>query len=245
MNQEEFAKQVEQDHKQNTFSTFIKEIVYGGTDGIVTTFAVIAGFSGANIGDAALNLSIISVLLFGLANLIADGAAMGLGNYLSIRSSQKLYEHHYNKEVKETKLNTSFEIKETEYILKEQGFEENDAITMTHIMSKNEEFWVKFMLQHECDIEDPSNEAPLYNGLATFLSFVFFGFMPLIPYFYNSPIKETFIYASFCTLIALIMLGILRAIITKENIFRSIIETILVGGTAASLAYLVGYLFKG
>ena len=100
MNQEEFAKHIEEDHKKNTFSSFIKEIVYGGTDGIVTTFAVIAGVSGANIGDASLNLSIVSVLLFGLANLIADGAAMGLGNYLSIRSSQKLYEHHYQKEIK-------------------------------------------------------------------------------------------------------------------------------------------------
>ena len=67
------------------FSGSIKEIVYGGNDGIVTTFAVIAGFTGAySSTNTTLNLSMLSVLLFGLANLFADGEAMGLGSFLSL-----------------------------------------------------------------------------------------------------------------------------------------------------------------
>ncbi|RAP31599.1 GMP synthase [Candidatus Marinamargulisbacteria bacterium SCGC AG-343-D04] len=245
MNQEEFEKHLKEEHQNNSFSTYIKEIVYGGNDGIVTTFAVIAGFSGANIGSESLNLSIVIVLLFGLANLIADGAAMGLGNFLAIRSSQKLYQYNYDKELNETKKHKNFEIKETEYLFKKQGFTTQDSQLLTKIVSKNTDFWVKFMVQHECEIEDSTKESPLYNGLATFLSFIFFGFIPLIPYFFMSSINETFITASLFTCFALILLGMLRAVITKEKMWISVLETILIGGTAACLAYFVGYLFKG
>ena len=88
MDKESFENHLKDDHHMGALTTHLKEVVYGGNDGIVTTFAVVAGFSGANLGDHALNLSIIAVLLFGLANLIADGAAMGLGNYLSVRSEK-------------------------------------------------------------------------------------------------------------------------------------------------------------
>ena len=87
------------------FSGSIKEIVYGGNDGIVTTFAVIAGFTGAySSTNTTLNLSMLSVLLFGLANLFADGAAMGLGSFLSLRAEKSVY--HDFKETGAMKSNT-------------------------------------------------------------------------------------------------------------------------------------------
>ena len=90
MNKDEFDLHIKNEHQSSPLATYIEECIYGGNDGIVTTFAVVAGFSGASLGDHTLNISIISVLLFGLANLIADGAAMGLGNYLSIKTSSNV-----------------------------------------------------------------------------------------------------------------------------------------------------------
>ena len=240
-----FENHLKQEHKTTYLSEYLEEFVYGGIDGIITTFAVVSGFSGANATESGLNLSLMTVLLFGLANLIADGAAMGLGNFLSIRSSQKLYQNNYDKELIETKKNTEFEIKETEYLFEKQGFTPKDSQLLTKIISKNTDYWVRFMVQYECELEDSRNENPLYNGLATFLSFVFFGFIPLIPYFFMSSIQETFVIASLFTCFALTLLGILRAVITKEKMLVSILETILIGGTAACLAYFVGHLFKG
>lgn len=68
-----------------TIKRYLGEITYGGNDGIVTTFAVVSGFSGAALlnGNDNVNLSIGLVVLFGLANLFADGLSMGIGNYLS------------------------------------------------------------------------------------------------------------------------------------------------------------------
>ena len=76
----------------DVFSEYFKEVIYGGIDGIVTTFAVVAGFAGASLSsDNAVQISFLIVLLFGLANLFADAASMGLGNFLSVRSEKDLY----------------------------------------------------------------------------------------------------------------------------------------------------------
>src|SRR3990172_8446076 len=92
----DYREHLEKEHKQTPFSIYLKEIVYGGTDGIITTFAVVAGFSGAQIDGGYLPL--VSVILFGLANLAADGVSMSLGNFLSIRSDKDLYRSEKEKE---------------------------------------------------------------------------------------------------------------------------------------------------
>ena len=244
MDKETFDHHLESEHKQSPFTTHLKEVVYGGNDGIVTTFAVVAGFSGANMGDQTLNLSLISVMLFGVANLLADGAAMGLGNFLSVNSSKKLYKNTYDKELTETKESKEFELEETEFLFEEQGFNKTDAKALTKLISKNTDFWVKFMVQHECKMDNPENENAFYNGLATFLAFVFFGFIPLIPYLFLSNIQELFMLSSLCTLFALVGLGVFRAIVTTEKMIYAIIETVTIGSVAASIAYFVGLLFK-
>tara|TARA_B100000427_G_scaffold321971_1_gene323300 strand:+ start:10271 stop:11008 length:738 start_codon:yes stop_codon:yes gene_type:complete len=244
MDKATFDNHIKTEHSSSTLSTYLEECVYGGTDGIVTTFAVVAGFSGANLGEQTLNLSIITVLLFGLANLIADGAAMGLGNYLSIKSAKSLYKSAYQKELSETQESYDYEIEETEFLFQEQGFNEKDSKQLTKIISKNTDFWIKFMIQHECNLENMDNVSATKNGLATFLSFIIFGFIPLTPYFFTLNQANSFSFSIGCTGLALVILGIIRAKVANENMLKSIIETSLIGGLAASLAFIVGSLFK-
>ncbi len=60
---------------------YIRDLVYGANDGIITTFAVVAGVAGGA-------LSSVAVLIVGAANLAADGVAMGVGNLLAIRANE-------------------------------------------------------------------------------------------------------------------------------------------------------------
>ena len=244
MDRKTLNEHVKKSHKISPLTTYIKEFVYGGNDGIVTTFAVVAGFSGANLGDHALNLSIITVILFGLANLFADGAAMGLGNYLSIRSEKKLYRNHLEMEVQEINDSPLYEIEETELLFREQGFTKEDSEQLTQIVSTNTEFWARFMVQYECEMNNPEGDSAFLSGIATFASFVIFGFIPIVPYFFVSHISGAFFLSTLFTAGALILLGVFRAYATKDCYLTSIIETLLIGGTAASLAYFVGFLFK-
>lgn len=97
---ETLAEHKGREYHISPMTEFIKQIIYGGNDGIVTTFAVVAGFAGADVGGIA-EIGGMAVLLFGLANLFADGIAMGLGEFLSARSEQDLYHSVRDKEMHE------------------------------------------------------------------------------------------------------------------------------------------------
>src|SRR5688572_26754032 len=76
-------------HSQNNFFLFNKdyigEFVYGGIDGAITTFAVVAGATGANFGTDV-------IIILGLANLLADGFSMSIGNFFSTKADRDNYE---------------------------------------------------------------------------------------------------------------------------------------------------------
>lgn len=239
----DLKEHLKQEHRITLFQTYLKEIVYGGNDGIVTTFAVVAGFAGAKANNAA-SLSYLTVLLFGLANLFADGASMGLGNYLSLRSEKDIYKTHQKKEHNEIHHSKHMEKEETIEILKMKGFTSQQAKQLAEIYMTNEKYWLQFMMNDELEIPNPTNENPFLTAIATFLSFASFGVIPLIPYILWNNEPYTFLHSAIATFSALILLGLLRWNITKINLIRTVSEIVLVGSTAAGIAYLVGTAFK-
>jgi vacuolar iron transporter family protein len=225
---------------------YFKEVIYGGIDGIVTTFAVVAGFAGATLSDnQTLELSFLIVLLFGLANLFADAASMGLGNFLSVRSEKDLYEVVRKNELQDIRNNSVNEKQETVRLLQARGFSEADALTLSEAYGRNEDYWVDFMMQHKQEMSDPRGENELFTGLATFVSFMVFGSIPLLPFMLQSSgdAALTFQYSAFGTFVALILLGLMKWKVVGSNIRSSLFEVVAVGGTAAVLAYLVGTFF--
>lgn len=237
---------LEEEHQQTMLSEYLKELVYGGIDGIITTFAVVAGFTGATAmmgDDGALTIPITIVLIFGVANLFADGFSMGVGDFLSSRAEKKLFEKEQEKERREIEQNIDFEIYETVEILQSHGFSKDDAEKITEIYSRNTDFWVDFMMRYELDMAKPS-ESPSRGALVTFLSFLFFGAIPLLPYMFDVPsIDGRFFTASAFAAIALAILGVIRARFTREMIILSVAEIVGLGMIAAFIAYFVGTLF--
>lgn len=230
------------------FAEYFKEVIYGGIDGIVTTFAVVAGFAGAALStDSTVQLSFAVVLLFGLANLFADAASMGLGNFLSVRSEKDLYHVQRERELAEMRSNPELEIRETVDLLMEKGFSAADAQTLAAIYKGNEGYWLDFMMHHEYEMPDPRSENEVYTGLATFVSFMVFGAIPLLPFMLSTSgdAKTVFLYSCIGTFLALVLLGLLKWKVVGGKLQASLFEVIAVGGTAAVLAYYVGTFFAG
>ena len=244
---EKRVEHLRNEHKQSPLATYIKEVVYGGVDGIITTFAVVAGFSGAALSnETTTQLTFVIVLLFGLAKIFADGVSMGLGNFLSVRSDQDLYRSARNKEVQEIRSNPSDEYEETIAIMMEKGFTHGDATTLASIYRTNEEYWTDFMMAHELEMSDPRGDNPFLTGFATFLSFLVFGFVPLIPFvFYVSadPLT-TFFFSCLGTFSALVLLGIVKWRVIGTDFSKSVAEVVIVGGAAALIAFFVGSFFS-
>ena len=231
------------EHKISRLQEFLRQIVYGGNDGIVTTFAVVAGFAGLGMEGAAA-VGTIAVLLFGLANLFADAAAMGLGEFLSARSEQDVYRATRAKELHEIRTNPAMERAEMIEIMCGRGMTREDAVELTAILERNPELYADMMMTYEIGMADPSDETPALNGLATFLAFLAFGSIPLFPYFLRPADQTTFALSVVATFVALTLLGLLRWRVTNETMLRCVGETVLVGGTCAIIAYAVGIAFR-
>jgi len=229
---------------ENPFSHYLKEIIYGGNDGIVTTFAVVAGFSGASLDGNFLNLSFLTVLLFGLANLFADGLSMGLGNLLSVKAEKDVYRSNKNKEKAEIESNIERQFDETVELLNEQGFSKDDSITLTNIFSRNHNYWLEWKMIHKYNSSNPQKIHAIYTGIATFSAFIVFGIIPLLPFIIlGTNVKYSFELSAISTFIALILLGVLKWKVIGRNLFVSVSEIVLIGGIAASVAYIVGRMF--
>jgi len=229
-------------HNISPLSTYLREIVYGGTDGIVTTFAVVAGFAGAE--SQSVGLPILTVLLFGFANLAGDGVSMALGNFLSTMSEHDVFRNEEAKERYEIEKNPESEKEETIDILMEKGFTRVQATTMTEIYMTNPPYWLEFMMKDELSMSDPSGDKPIIMSLATFFSFLLFGLLPLIPYVLFRTNANVFLFSILTTAGSLMLLGVLRYRVTKQSFIRSVSESLLLGGIAASVAFGVGRLIK-
>lgn len=241
MTQKTLKEHLAEEHNVSPVSSYLKEIVYGATDGIVTTFAVVSGFAGANLADTS---PIFIVLLFGLANLAADGTSMGLSSFLSLRAEQDYYRHERSHEMDEIKNSPKFEKDETVEVLMKRGYSKEDALEITRLYSKNPEYWADFMMNYELELPNPMQENPVYNGLATAAAFIVFGTVPLIPYLFMRNSPDLFVISCAATIAALILLGIIRWRVTKHTFIRSVGEIVLVGSVAAFVAYAVGTFFR-
>lgn len=231
-------------HSLGRTQEFLKQITYGGNDGIVTTFAIVAGFAGA-AADGVAQIGAVAVLVFGLANLLADAVSMGLGEFLSTRSAHDLYHARRSREMHEIENNPDQERHELRTILHQRGLSDADADAATEILARNPDMMADLMMTYEFGMMDPAEDNPAVNGFATFLSFVVFGSVPLMPYFLLDPTAQTFNLSLAASGAALVALGLLRWNATGEHIARCVGETVVVGSVCGAVAYLVGWVVGG
>lgn len=165
----------------------VREFVYGGMDGAVTTFAVVTGAAGANLGARV-------ILILGFANVLADGFSMAVGSYLSEKSDQDL--------------------------------------SVSKGKSKKED-----------------HGSPLYASIATFISFILVGFIPLSVYTLDYALgwslgDDALMWSILLTLVAFGVVGYLRGMVTKVSRARTTFESLGLGTAAAAISYIVGNLLE-
>ncbi len=247
---------------QQAQGQYIKSAIYGGLDGIITTFAVVAGVAGASLSAGI-------VLILGFANLIADGLSMAIGDYLSTKAEKEYSRAERTRESWEVDNYPEGEMKEMVEIYMDKGITEKDARHMVEILSKHKKAWVDVMMVEELGIVE-NEESPLKNSLVTFGSFVIFGFIPLFAYVLarfipgmtggtaanaaQSTVPElatsgasdpTFLIACLLTGATLFALGALKTKVTGQKWYVSGFEMLIVGGLAAAAAYGIGVALSG
>ncbi len=228
------AKETHQEKGQ-----YLKNVVYGGLDGIVTTFAIVSGVAGAS-------LSANIVLILGFANLFADGFSMAVGDFLSSKSENEFQKAERVREEWEVDNYPEGEKKEMVELYVSKGMSARDAEKTVELIAKNKKVWVDVMMAEELGIVE-TEKSPLKGSVVTFFSFVLLGFIPLISYVFSGAFSglNKFIVASVLAASSLFLLGALKVKFTGRNWILSGLEMMLIGGIAAALAYGIGAFLSG
>ena len=210
-----------------TLGVYIKDFIYGANDGIITTFAIVTGASGAGFSP-------LVVIVLGFANLFADGFSMAASNYLGSSSEAALFREEEKREIRE--------VEEKPDVEREEVREISTATKMTETIASNKNFWVDFMMRYE--VEMLPGESSIKSAVITFCAFVVIGSLPLLPFIILSANGITIFYSVISTGVALFVTGALRSIFTKKHWFISGLEMFFIGGVAAAVSYFVGYGLK-
>jgi len=236
--QKALAEHRKTDVHGNRLGPFIHDIVYGAHDGIITTFAVVAGTVGADLPHSV-------IIILGIANLLADGVSMGAGSFLSIKSEIDQYERLRKEELQEIEADPEIEREEVKSFYAQKGFTGKDLDRTVNILTANKELWVDTMMLEEHGLSRGQTSKPLLHGVATFAGFVFFGSIPLLSYFFSVPPDMRFTVAVFSAGLALLFVGLTRSYVTRERLIRGAAEILIMGTITAIIAYGVGVALRG
>ena len=213
-------------------ATYIRDWVYGGIDGAVTTFAVVAGVAGA-----ALSTDVI--LILGFANLVADGFSMAAGNLSSSRTEAEQYDRLVGQVHRRIKADPERERETLRRIYREKGYADDQVDKLVSTLTSNEAGWAKTMMVEEFGLAPVTRNAWLAAG-STYAAFLLCGVIPLIPYVAGLG----FLFSAVMTGVVFFVIGSLRSLWTDTTWLRSGLVTFAIGGTAAVMAYAIGYLLR-
>ncbi|WP_299643907.1 VIT1/CCC1 transporter family protein [uncultured Ruegeria sp.] len=211
----------------------LRDVVYGGIDGSVTTFAIVAGVAGAG-------LSPFVIVALGLANVLADGFSMAAGNYSGTKAELDNIRRIRAVEERHIALYPDGEREEVREILAQKGLTGDILTEATAEITSSTENWINLMIEGEYGLGsvDPH---PMKAALATFFAFLVAGMIPLLPFL--ASVQNAFAMSAWMTMGVFFAIGALKSRWSLAPWWRSGLETLLIGGLAALIAYLVGSLF--
>jgi vacuolar iron transporter family protein len=213
-----------------TAAGFLRDTIIGMSDGLTVPFALAAGLSGA------VDSSHI-IVTAGLAEIAAGSISMGLGGYLAGKSDIEHFQSERRREVREVKEIPEEEKREVRDVFLQYGLTESEIAPILTRFEAQPSKWVDFMMRFELGIEKPEPGRALRSGLTIGGSYLLGGLIPLVPYMVDHESSNALVYSSAVTLVALFVFGYAKGKFTGLKPLKAALQTLFVGGIAASVAF--------
>jgi vacuolar iron transporter family protein len=211
---------------------YLRDWIYGGIDGAVTTFAIVAGVIGADLSPSV-------ILILGLANVVADGFAMAAGNYSGTKAERDEYERVLSIERKHIALEPEGEREEIRQIFATKGFAGENLERVVDVITSDPTRWIKTMATEEYGLA-PTQRSPLLAALNTFAAFILCGCVPLVTYLSAGSLGACVV----GTGATFFGVGAIKSRWSPAGWLRSGAETFLIGMGAAGLAFVIGFALR-
>ncbi len=216
---------------------WIGDAIYGANDGLGAVFGIVSGVAGATAGSSH------TVLIAGLAGMLASALSMGSGAYLATKSEREIYQAEIDRERKEIEEDPEEEKEELALFYQLKGFTEEEAATLADRLSKHPEQFLTTLAHEELGLSEASFPNPALSALSAAVSTAIGAFIPIIPFFFLSGFTAV-IWAAIISLAAHFAIGAAKTLITGRSIWVSGAEMTVVGAIEAIITYAVGVLFR-
>lgn len=214
-----------------TSGGFLRDIVFGANDGVVTAIGFLVGISGSVAQQSV-------VVIAGALSTVAGAASMALGNYLAVKSQKEFYDAMEKIERWEMDNKPDVERDEIREIYTNYGFDKPTVELLTKKVTADRELWIRVMMRDELGLTRA--ESP---GIAGFLIGLFYlvgGIPPLLPFIFITPLTRALIASLFVAILVMSLIGIMRWWLNKGSLGSKVVETIIIGLVAAGIGFLAG-----
>ncbi len=219
-------------HHESHFeaSDLVRDVVIGMADGLTVPFALAAGISGAAV-------AVSTVVTAGVAEIAAGAIAMGLGGYLAARSESDHYAAELQREEFEIVEKPQAEADEVAEIFEHYGLKPEHYAGVIQGLRERPIAWRDFMMRFELGLERPEPARAQRSAITIGVSYVVGGSIPLAPYVFLPSIDAALPWSAAVTLVALGVFGYVKARFTGAAPVRAALQTMAIGGAAATVAF--------
>ncbi len=231
--------QLEHDHSPDAIrqrlaegpkTSYLRDWIYGGIDGAVTTFAIVSGVEGASLSPKV-------VVILGLANLLADGFSMAAGNYSGTHAEMDEREHLRRVELRHIAEAPEGEREEIRQIYQRKGLSGENLEVVVDAITADRERWVETMLNEEYGLSSDAR-SPMLAAVTTFSAFLVCGAVPILPFVLG--LQNAFLVSAVTTGLVFFAIGCGRSRWSLSPWWQAGFSTFLLGGSAAALSWGVG-----
>lgn len=213
----------------------LRAAVLGGNDGLVSNFSLVMGVAGASSGQS-------EVLLAGMAGLLAGALSMSLGEWISVKSSQELYENQMALEMEELEHNPEGEEKELALIYISKGIPEDQARQMAKEIMSDKSKAHEVLIKEELGINaEELQGSAMEAALASFFLFAIGAIIPVVPFFFMGGLEAVLI-SSAMSAVGLFIIGSAITLFTGKSVWFSGMRQVVFGLAAAAVTYGIGKL---
>lgn len=221
----------EREPQHPTSGQFLRDIVFGANDGVVTAIGFLVGFA-SSVSEQSV------VIIAGSLTIIAGAASMALGNYLAVKSQREHYDAMEKVERWEIENKPEAEVDEIREIYKNYGFDKNSVETLTKKVTSDKDLWLKVMMRDELGLTREGQ--PTIAGILIGFFYLLAGLPPLLPFIFIKPLTRALVASIFVSIIVMGFIGALRWFLNRGSFGSKIVETIAIGLIAAGIGFLAG-----
>jgi len=229
---------VPEKEEHRSFRNYMRDVTLGANDGLVSVFALVLGVAGSGFLPR-------EVLLAGIAAAVAGAISMAIGEYLSTKSQEEVYNSERAVEMDHIQNHREHEIEELYEFYEAKGFEGEILDTIVETIAADDQILLDEMMMAEFGVIEEQRRSPITATLVVGIAFFIGSIPPVLPFFFVSKTINGIIISSIASIIGLYGVGAVKAFYARSKPLRAGVENLLLGAAGAAVTYGIGFLIGG